>query len=56
MPGQDFPVVLPRTSEGLYLLQRLRDEAQRYAALAREIGSTPAEALRYVTAALGATD
>ncbi len=31
VPGQDFPVVLPRTSEGLYLLQRLRDEAHRFA-------------------------
>jgi excinuclease ABC subunit C len=31
LPGEDFPVVLPRTSEGLYLLQRLRDEAHRFA-------------------------
>ena len=31
MPGEDFPVVLARTSEGLYLLQRLRDEAHRFA-------------------------
>jgi len=31
VPGQDFPVVLPRTSEGLYLLQRVRDEAHRFA-------------------------
>ena len=30
-PGEEFPVVLPRTSEGLYLLQRLRDEAHRFA-------------------------
>ena len=29
--GRSFPVVLPRTSEGLYLLQRLRDEAHRFA-------------------------
>jgi excinuclease ABC subunit C len=27
VPGQEFPLVLPRTSEGLYLLQRVRDEA-----------------------------
>jgi excinuclease ABC subunit C len=27
----DFPVILPRTSEGLYLLQRVRDEAHRFA-------------------------
>lgn len=31
LPGDDHPVVLPRTSEGLYLLQRLRDEAHRFA-------------------------
>lgn len=31
LPGDDFPVILPRTSESLYLLQRLRDEAHRFA-------------------------
>ena len=31
VPGQDDPVILPRTSEGLYLLQRVRDEAHRFA-------------------------
>jgi excinuclease ABC subunit C len=31
LPGLDHPVILPRTSEGLYLLQRLRDEAHRFA-------------------------
>ncbi|MGW4807857.1 excinuclease ABC subunit UvrC [Kitasatospora sp. NPDC004272] len=31
LPGQDDPVVLPRSSEGLYLLQRVRDEAHRFA-------------------------
>ncbi|NXY93165.1 excinuclease ABC subunit UvrC [Streptomyces sp. BR123] len=31
LPGEDDPVVLPRTSEGLYLLQRVRDEAHRFA-------------------------
>ncbi|HEV2346974.1 MAG TPA: excinuclease ABC subunit UvrC [Actinocrinis sp.] len=30
-PGQDDPVILPRTSEALYLLQRVRDEAHRFA-------------------------
>ncbi|MEJ7703451.1 MAG: excinuclease ABC subunit UvrC [Geodermatophilaceae bacterium] len=29
--GQSHPVVLSRTSEGLYLLQRVRDEAHRFA-------------------------
>ncbi|MDP9394748.1 MAG: excinuclease ABC subunit UvrC [Actinomycetota bacterium] len=31
LPGEDHPVILPRTSEGLYLLQRVRDEAHRFA-------------------------
>ena len=31
LPGDEFPVILPRTSEGLYLLQRVRDEAHRFA-------------------------
>ena len=31
LPGDDHPLVLPRTSEGLYLLQRVRDEAHRFA-------------------------
>lgn len=31
VPGDDFPVILPRTSESLYLLQRVRDEAHRFA-------------------------
>ncbi|BBH67038.1 UvrABC system protein C [Actinoplanes sp. OR16] len=31
VPGDDFPVILPRTSEALYLLQRVRDEAHRFA-------------------------
>ncbi|MGO9162207.1 MAG: excinuclease ABC subunit UvrC [Streptosporangiaceae bacterium] len=31
LPGEDGPVILPRTSEGLYLLQRVRDEAHRFA-------------------------
>ena len=31
LPGQEDPVILPRTSEALYLLQRVRDEAHRFA-------------------------
>ncbi|MDO9496424.1 MAG: excinuclease ABC subunit UvrC [Nocardioides sp.] len=31
LPGQEDPVILARTSEGLYLLQRVRDEAHRFA-------------------------
>ncbi len=31
LPGEDSPVILPRTSEGLYMLQRVRDEAHRFA-------------------------
>ena len=31
LPNAQYPVVLPRTSEGLFMLQRLRDEAHRFA-------------------------
>jgi excinuclease ABC subunit C len=30
-PGEAYPTILPRASEGLYLLQRVRDEAHRFA-------------------------
>nr|BFF21971.1 hypothetical protein GCM10025730_54920 [Promicromonospora thailandica] len=30
-PGEEYPVILQRSSEGLYLLQRVRDEAHRFA-------------------------
>ena len=31
LPGNDFPVILPRNSEALFMLQRIRDEAHRFA-------------------------
>jgi len=31
LPDQEYPVILSRTSEGIYLLQRVRDEAHRFA-------------------------
>ena len=31
LPDSDFPVILPRASEALFLLQRIRDEAHRFA-------------------------
>jgi excinuclease ABC subunit C len=31
LPEEEDPVILPRSSEGLYLLQRIRDEAHRFA-------------------------
>jgi excinuclease ABC subunit C len=31
VPGDPDPIILPRTSEALYLLQRVRDEAHRFA-------------------------
>ncbi|MGV8851404.1 MAG: excinuclease ABC subunit UvrC [Rhodoglobus sp.] len=31
LPNADFPVILPRNSDALFLIQRLRDEAHRFA-------------------------
>ena len=31
LPGATFPVILPRNSDALFLIQRLRDEAHRFA-------------------------
>ncbi|NGO68398.1 excinuclease ABC subunit UvrC [Streptomyces sp. SB3404] len=51
LPGEGDPVVLPRSSEGLYLLQRVRDEAHRFAIRyqrgkrGKRIRSTPLDAV-----------
>ncbi|WNI25405.1 excinuclease ABC subunit UvrC [Streptomyces sp. ITFR-16] len=51
LPDDDDPVVLPRSSEGLYLLQRIRDEAHRFAIAyqrakrAKRIRSSPLDAV-----------
>ncbi|MGV0398482.1 excinuclease ABC subunit UvrC [Corynebacterium suicordis] len=31
VPGEEYPVIMPRTSDALYLVQYLRDEAHRFA-------------------------
>jgi excinuclease ABC subunit C len=31
VPSEPDPIIMPRNSEGLYLLQRVRDEAHRFA-------------------------
>ena len=31
LPGESFPVILPRGGDELFLVQRLRDEAHRFA-------------------------
>ena len=31
VPGEEFPIILPRTSPALYMLQHLRDESHRFA-------------------------
>jgi excinuclease ABC subunit C len=49
LPDADFPVILPRNSEALFMIQRIRDEAHRFAIgyqrqrRKRDIGSVLAE-------------
>ncbi|WP_298229844.1 excinuclease ABC subunit UvrC [Gryllotalpicola sp.] len=49
LPDSDFPVILPRNSDALFLIQRVRDEAHRFAVAfqrqkrRRDIGSVLAE-------------
>lgn len=31
MPGEEYPIIVPRNSPALYLVQNLRDEAHRFA-------------------------
>ncbi len=31
LPGEDYPVIMKRQSEGMYLMQRVRDESHRFA-------------------------
>lgn len=31
LPGDEFPVIMPRSSDALFLIQRIRDEAHRFA-------------------------
>lgn len=40
IPRDEFPVILPRNSEALFLLQRLRDEAHRFAITAQRQSRT----------------
>jgi excinuclease ABC subunit C len=51
LPGRDRPVILPRGSESLYLVQRVRDEAHRFAITyqrSRRTGSVRGSALEEV--------
>lgn len=62
LPKDPFPVILPRGTEGLFLLQRIRDEAHRFAitaqrkqrksAIATELGSIEGLGDKRVTALL----
>ncbi len=55
LPGADFPVILPRTSPALYLLQYLRDESHRFAITAhrKKRGKTVRKSLLDTVPGLG---
>jgi excinuclease ABC subunit C len=53
LPGEETPVIMPRSSEGLYLLQRVRDEAHRSAITYHRAKRTAAQRARELDALPG---
>lgn len=43
IPGEDFPLIMPRTCAGLHLLQYLRDESHRFAITKHRLKRTKAQ-------------